>query len=176
MPSALSEKRNLSSIHDLLATNLGKHSLFSASPKFTASFLSLLWWEFFRAPGADNKVHLSLSTALLPSWTTAPAACQRACLYLGEGNTWRQALASLARHVSFQSDQEKVVRGSPERSRRTFSAAASHNIPARQYLCRESGGCVNSGGQRWMAQHLTWIYHRLLVAWGIKQVEGAVSV
>lgn len=62
--------------------------------------------------------------------------------------------------------------GASEPSRRTFSAATSHNIPARRISA--SGGCTNSGGRVWIARHLIWIYHRLLVGAGIEQREGAV--
>lgn len=69
-------------------------------------------------------------------------------------------------HMSlFSLIRERWYAGAWEPSRRTLSAAAPHIVPASR--CRGEG-CVNSGGQRRMAQHLIWIYHRLLVGWGEK--------
>lgn len=113
--SALWGKRNLGDSHDLLATHSGKRCLFSDSPKLTASFwaVCMMRLEFFRATGADNKIHLSfyLQPSCPPGQQPRLLAKQPAFLLVR--GTFGDKHWPAWLDVFSQWDQKKVMRRSP---------------------------------------------------------------
>lgn len=165
---------------------LKKTSLFSGSYKLATRFLVHLCWVPWLSPkklGTQNKNSSAFpATSRLIAETATPRASTHSSFYLGEGNIWTHALASLPSSVLvlFSGRSEGGSIGASEPCRWTFSCCRTQcpsTVTVSALL--GGGGCVNSGGLLWMETHLIWIHHRLLVGrvrGEGKQRVGALSI
>ena len=171
-PSALAlwEKRNLGQIPAHLTANLGKHALFSGSPKLTASFLSLLGdvtWVLFW----DNKVHLSFYPQPTCPHRQQPRlhAKQPAFILVRGtfGNKHWPAWLDVSFFFSVWSE-EGGTREPPSLAG-GLSQLPPHTI--------SQLGCISAvwtraRGRVWMARHLIGIYHPPAAGWVGDKARG----
>lgn len=156
---------------------LKKTSLFSGSSKLATRFLVHLCWVIWLSPkklGTQNKnSSASPATSCLISETATSRSSTHSSLYLGEGNIWTHALASLPSYVwvLFSVRSEGGRTGASEPCRCTFSCCLTQCLSA-VTVSALLGGCVNSGGPLWMETHLIWIHHRPPVGCGVRGSKG----
>lgn len=166
---------------------LKKVSLLLGSSMTVAGFLghlcSVTWVPTKETRHTQQNPSVLLPMSCLLSQTQPPDSQRIGSLYLGEGTIWTHTLGVLPRYVLvlFSLRLEGGAIGASEPCRCTFSCCPIQ-CPRTQCgscVCSTLGGegeaCVNSRGQLWMAKHLIWIYHRLLVGCGGDKARGGGS-
>lgn len=174
VPLALWEKRNPQQYPWSSSHKLRKTSLIFTARKLTASFPSLPWLEFFRAPGADNTVHLSPYFSPLALMDNSPGFVPNSLPLSWQGGHLETSIGQPGYTCPFSVRSEKGGTQGPESLAGGLSQLPPHTLsPHRGAGVRAVW--TQGGSGEWLS---IW-YEFITGCWlggGRKQVEGPVSV